>query len=252
MKQPISAVYITKNAEKTLADSLKSLTACVDEIIIVDSGSTDQTKNIAKTFNARFISKDWEGFGKQKGFAVQEASHDWVLCIDADEELSPELVANINQLLENPQIFAYQFARSNFFMGRFLKHGEGYPDWSLRLFNRNYAHWSDDDVHEQVVTHTQIGTIKGDLLHYSCDTLAEYLDKQNRYTSIQAEKMLAKGKKVSYSKMIVSPVFRFFRFYLIKQGFLDGWPGLVHILIGCFNSMVKYAKFFEKQKDLKQ
>ena len=148
MKQPISAVYITKNAEKTLSNSLKSLTSCVDEIIIVDSGSTDQTENIAKTFNARFISKDWEGFGKQKRFAVQQAKNDWVLCIDDDEVISSELAENINKTLENPQLFAYQFARSNFFMGRFLKHGEGYPDWSLRLFNLNYAHWSDDDVHE--------------------------------------------------------------------------------------------------------
>lgn len=248
MKQPISAIYITQNAEQTLADSLKSLASFVDEIIIVDSGSTDQTETIAQTANARFMVREWAGFGKQKRFAVEQAKNDWVLCIDDDEVLSPELAANIAKTLENPPLFAYQFARSNFFMGRFLKYGEGYPDWSLRLFNRNYAHWSDDDVHEQVVTHTQIGTIKGDLLHFSCDTLAEYLDKQNRYTSIQAQKMLERKKKVGRSKIIISPVFRFFRFYFIKRGFLDGWPGLVHILIGCFNSMVKYAKFFEKQK----
>ena len=99
-----------------------------------------------------------------------------------------------------------------------------------------------------MITHTQIGTIKGDLLHYSCDSLAEYIEKQNCYTSIQAEKMLANGKQISRSKIIVSPVFRFVRFYFIKKGFMDGWPGLVHILIGCFNSMVKYAKFCEKQK----
>ncbi len=248
MKQPISAVYITKNAEQSLADSLKSLASLVDEIIIVDSGSTDQTETIAQMANARFIFNEWAGFGKQKRFAVEQAKNDWVLCVDDDEVLSTELAENIAKTLEKPQFFAYQFARSNFFMGHFLKHGEGYPDWSLRLFNRNYAHWSDDDVHEQVVTHTQIGTIKGNLLHYSCDTLAEYLDKQNRYTSIQAEKMLIKGKKISRAKIIISPVFRFFRFYFIKRGFLDGLPGLVHILIGCFNSMVKYAKFFEKQK----
>ena len=248
MKQSVSAVYITKNAQKTLAKSLHSI-SFVDEIIIVDSGSTDQTRQIAEQFNARFISNPWPGFGKQKQFAIEQAQHQWVLCLDDDEIVTEALKISIQNTLNQPSYYAYQAARSNYFMGCYLKHGEGYPDWSLRLFNKQYAHWSEDTVHEYVMTHTEKGRLNGDLLHYSCDSLTNYLNKQNQYTRLQAEKIIASGKKIGFAKIIINPLFRFIKFFFLKRGFLDGVPGFVHISIGCFNTMMKYAKVYEQQKE---
>ena len=155
--------------------------------------------------------------------------------------------AAIENALRNPSTAAFRFPRCNRFLGRYLKHGEGYPDWSLRLFNRQHARWSDDAVHEKVVCSGEIGTLKGDLLHDSAESLSTYLTKQNRYTSLAADMALATGKRSSLGRVALSPLVRFIKFYFIRQGFRDGLPGFVHIAIGCFNSMIKYAKMLERQ-----
>lgn len=248
MKQNLSIVYITKNAASIFKKSLSSIDFA-DEIIVVDSGSTDATLEIAQKYHSKITHQNWLGFGKQKQFAVNLATNDWVLCLDADEIISDELKKSIQAALLNPSAKAYQFARSNYFMGKYLKHGEGYPDFSLRLFNRNDAKWSDDDVHEYVKTEVQIETLTGDLLHHSCDNIAAYLEKQNQYTDIQAQQLWLKNKKISKNKIILSPIFRFIKFYFLKKGFLDGMAGFVHISIGCFNSMIKYAKLYELRKN---
>ena len=244
MSRQLSVVLITKNAEALLEKCLQS---CVfaDEIVVVDSGSSDRTLAIASAYKAKVIHQEWMGFGPQKQFAVQQASHDWVLCLDADEWLSEKLRNEIKILLNNPALGAYRFARSNKFMGRFLKFGEGYPDYSLRLFDRRQARWSDDVVHESVITNGEVGTVAGDLMHESGEDIALYLTKQNRYTSLQAETLYQRGKKVGIAKLVLSPLLRFVKFYLLRQGFRDGLPGLVHISIGCFNSYLKYAKLIE-------
>lgn len=244
---PLSAVLITLNAAARLADTLASLDF-VDDIVIVDSGSTDGTLDIARRHGARVIHQDWLGFGPQKAFAVAQARHDWVLCLDADEQVSPELRHAIIALFPEPPQQAYRFARCNRFLGRYLRHGEGYPDWNLRLFHRHHARWSDDAVHEHVLTDTPVGTLRGDLLHDSADTLASYLTKQNRYTTLAAEAALAAGKQASVGRLLLSPLVRFVKFYLVRQGFRDGLPGLIHILIGCGNSFFKYAKMLEQQR----
>jgi glycosyltransferase involved in cell wall biosynthesis len=212
---------------------------------MVDSGSTDQTTELAKTRGVRVIHQAWLGYGPQKRFSVTQASHDWVLCVDADERISAELRSSIESALGKLDFRAYAMARCNRFMGRWLRHGEGYPDWSLRLFDRRVANWSEDPVHEQVVAEGKIGRLHGDLLHESAETLRSYLGKQNAYTSLQAESLYRKGRRPSTVKLLVSPVARFFKFYFLRAGFLDGIPGLVHICIGCFNSYMKYAKLFE-------
>jgi len=248
----LSAVLITRNAAHQLADCLASVAFC-DEVIVVDSGSDDGTAEIAGQYGARVIQSGWRGFGPQKQFAVEQASHDWVLCIDADERVSEELRANIRRQLDAvspaPTFGAYRFARRNRFMGRYLRHGEGYPDWSLRLFDRRHARWSTDAVHEKVLTEAEIGTLAGDLLHDSAETLDSYLAKQNRYTTLAAEAALAAGRRASVAQLLFSPVLRFIKFYLLRRGFLDGVPGLVHILIGCQNSFFKYAKMLAMQGD---
>lgn len=245
-RQPLSVAIITLNAAAQLAACLDSA-AFADDIVVVDSGSTDGTVELAEARGARVVQQDWLGFGPQKQFAVEAAKHDWVLCLDADERVSPELRAGIENALLAPSTAAFRFARCNRFLGRYLKHGEGYPDWSLRLFDRRRARWSDDAVHEKVVTDGLVGTLAGDLLHDSAETLAIYLNKQNRYTSLAAEMALAAGKRASFGRLCFSPLIRFIKFYLVRQGFRDGLPGLVHIAIGCFNSFMKYAKMLEKQ-----
>jgi len=186
------------------------------------------------------------GYGRQKQYAVEQANNDWVLSLDADEWLSVELSQSIQNILLAPRLYAYQSPRCNRFMGRWLKHGEGYPDLSLRLFHRAYAEWSSDVVHEKVVAKEAVGVLSGDLLHESEETLQQYLDKQNRYTTLQAEQLHQKGKQFVLPKLFLSPLLRFIKFYFFRRGFLDGVPGLIHILIGCHNSFMKQAKLLEK------
>lgn len=244
MKQPITVCIITLNEAERLAPCLASLDFA-DEIVVVDSGSTDGTVALAESHGASVIQQPWQGYGRQKQFAVDQASHDWVLCLDADERLTPELALEIQSAMQSPDADAYEMPRCNLFLGRWLRHGEGYPDMSLRLFHRKKAHWSDDPVHEKVVCSGAIGRLKNDLKHESADRIDRYLHKQNRYTSLQAEALYARGKKPSITRMLSSPVTRFFKFYVVRKGFLDGVPGLIHILIGCMNSFFKYAKLYE-------
>ena len=247
MPERLSAVIITRDAAAPLPECLQSV-RFADEILIVDSGSQDGTREIAKRHGARVVHQDWLGYGKQKQFAVERAKYDWVLCLDADERVSPELAHRIQETLRAPTLFAYDMPRCNRFMGRWLRHGEGYPDPNLRLFHRGRAHWSDDPIHEHVVTIEPIGRLNGDLLHETETTLAEYLDKQNRYTTLQAEQLHIQGKRVSAARLVLSPLARFIKFYFLRLGFLDGVPGLVHIAIGCFNSFSKYAKLMQFER----
>ncbi|MES2353825.1 MAG: glycosyltransferase family 2 protein [Pseudomonadota bacterium] len=246
-KIPLSVVIISLNAADAIAACLHSA-AFAQEIIVVDSGSTDGTTDIARQYGARVVPREWQGFGLQKQFAVTQASNDWVLCLDTDERVSEPLQKSIGEALQNPTHNAYMMPRCNAFMGRWLKHGEGYPDWSLRLFDRRHARWSDDSVHEKVITEVTVGKLRGDLLHESAEDLMTYLSKQNRYTTLQAENLFRQDRQASALQMVISPIARFIKFYGLKRGFLDGLPGLVHISIGCFNSFIKYAKLRELKR----
>ncbi|MDP5238386.1 glycosyltransferase family 2 protein [Uliginosibacterium sp. 31-16] len=241
---PLSAVLITLNCVNSLRATLESLSFC-DEIVAVDSGSTDGTQELLQEFGAKLVVEPWRGFGPQKQFAIEQAAHDWVLCIDSDEIVSGELRASIDTVLIQPSFQFYEFPRCNRFLGRYLKHGEGYPDLSLRLFDRRQARWSDDLVHEKVITLGIVGRLQGDLLHHSEDNIETYLAKQNRYTTLAAKALIAEGVQAPFGKLLLSPFFRFIKFYCLRAGFLDGLPGLIHILIGCFNSFAKYAKMIE-------
>jgi glycosyltransferase involved in cell wall biosynthesis len=238
---PLSVAIIARNAASQIEGCLASV-AFAEEIVVVDSGSTDDTAPLASRRGARVIAQEWLGFGPQKRFAVDSASYDWVLCVDADERVSDGLREAIIAELKAPRGLVYAMPRCNRFLGRWLRHGEGYPDWSVRLFHRKHARWSDDAVHEKVVTERPILRLRGDLLHDSAETLEKYLDKQNRYTSLQAESLRSAGRRASVLQLLFSPSLRFIKFYLVRLGFLDGVPGLVHIVIGCMNTFNKYAK----------
>jgi len=246
-RAPLSAVLITRNAAAVLAPCLESL-AFADEIVVVDSGSSDGTAEIAGRYGARLVQKEWLGFGRQKQYAVDQARHDWVLCLDADETVSPQLAASIQAALAAPVSPVYRMPRRNRFLGRWLSHGEGYPDWSPRLFNRMNARWSDDLVHEKVLYAVTPGTLQGDLLHDSSDDLTAYLERQNRYTTLAARQAYELGRSAGLFHILMSPVVRFLKFYVLRLGFLDGMPGLLHISIGCMNSYLKYAKLIELRK----
>lgn len=243
---PLSVVVITRDAAGQIEACLAAA-AFAEECLVVDSGSADETVARAVAAGARVLHHPWSGFGPQKQFAVAAARHDWVLCLDADERVSPALRAAIEAALAAPACGAYRFARCNRFLGRWLRHGEGYPDWSLRLFDRRQARWSDDPVHEKVIADGPVGTLDGDLWHESAESLASYLAKQNRYTTLAAERALAAGQRSGPARLLLSPLLRFVKFYLVRGGFRDGVAGLVHILIGCFNSFLKYAKMIEMQ-----
>jgi glycosyltransferase involved in cell wall biosynthesis len=238
---PLSLCVITRDAAGLLADCLASA-AFAGEIVVVDSGSRDDTVEIARRCGARVIEEPWRGFGAQKNFAVGCAAHDWVLCLDADERVTPELASSIRTAMAEPEVAAYSMARRNRFLGRWLAHGEGYPDWNVRLFDRRRARWTEDPVHEHVVADGAVAQLSGDLLHASAESIDDYMAKQNRYTTLQAEAMDARGERAGVIRLVVSPLVRFFRFYVVKLGFLDGVAGFVHIAIGCHNSFMKYAK----------
>ena len=248
---PLSLVIITRDAAHELADCLASA-AFAAETIVVDSGSRDDTAALAVRLGARVIEHAWEGFGAQKNFAVAQARHDWVLCLDADERVTPDLAAAIRAQFakgtpaaaayHEPAAAAFQIARRNRFLGRWLAHGEGYPDWNIRLFDRRRARWSDDLVHEKVVADGPVAKLRGDLLHASAESIDAYIAKQNRYTTMQAAAMHARGEHASAAPLALSPAARFLRYYVLRLGFLDGAAGFAHIAIGAFASFLKYAK----------
>jgi glycosyltransferase involved in cell wall biosynthesis len=240
---PLSLVVITRDAAKELADCLAS-GAFASDIVVVDAGSRDDTVEIAGRLGARVTVEPWRGFGPQKTHAVGLAAHDWVLCVDADERVTPELAQAIGALFRAgaPAQPAYALARRNRFLGRWLAHGEGYPDWNVRLFDRRRARWSDDPVHERVVVDGAAGRLAGDLLHLSAESIDNYVAKQNRYTTLQAEAMHARGERAGFAQLAFAPLARFGRYYVLRLGFLDGAAGFAHIAIGAFATFLKYAK----------
>ncbi len=253
MPLPLSLVLITRDAAHELAACLASA-SFADEVVVVDSGSGDDTVAVALRAGARVVEHAWEGFGPQKNFAVAQARHDWVLCIDADERVSPPLAAAIVALFAAgpPPAAAYAVARRNRFLGRWLAHGEGYPDWNVRLFDRRHARWTLDPVHEHVVADHSPGRLAGDLEHASAESIDAYIAKQNRYTTLQAQAMHARGERASAWRIVVSPLARFFRFYVLKGGFLDGIAGFAHIAIGAFASFLKHAKLRALHNDARR
>jgi len=250
-KISLSVVIIAKNAASQIGVCIDSV-SFAREIVVVDAESEDATRAMAEAKGCRVIEKAWLGFGRQKQFAVSMATHDWVLCLDVDERVSPELAAGIckamSAALQNPEYFAFRMRRRNRFLGRWLRHGEGYPDWSLRLFHRQHASWSNDEVHETVITTAEVGRLEGDLLHDSAEEVTTYLAKQNRYSSLHAQALYSQGVRAGYGKLFFSPFARFIKFYFLRRGFLDGGPGFAHVAIGCFAAFAKYVKLIELSK----
>lgn len=239
-KLPLTGVVITLNEARNIERCLASLSMC-DELLVVDSGSTDGTVELARSHGARVVHHDWPGFGKQKQFAVQEATHDWVLCLDADEWLSDGLQGAImERFTPSPRSGAYRCARRNLFLGRPLSFGGGYPDAKVRLFDRRQARWSDDHVHEKVIADCVVDELSGDLMHDTAPSLDEAVAKWASYASMQAQAMHDRGQRASPGKMLLSPVSRFIKQWIFQQGFRDGVAGFALAGFSSFFCFYKY------------
>lgn len=238
----ISATIITCNEERNLPRAIESLRCC-DEILIVDSGSTDRTVEIAQKFGARVLEANWRGYAGQKNYASDQAAYDWILSIDADEALSEDLEAEIWQLKKNgPDCDAFTVPRLAQYLGRWILYSGWYPDRKIRLFNRTKARWVGDYVHESVISAGRVGQLQGNLLHYTCGSLSEHLKTMDRYTTLAAEEIAARKKRVRLSHLLFDPPWTFFKTYLLQRGFLDGVEGLAIAHMAALYTFLKYAK----------
>jgi glycosyltransferase involved in cell wall biosynthesis len=214
-----------------------------DEWIVVDSHSTDATREIAAAFGAHVIECDWAGWVEQKNFAVEQASHDWVLCLDADERLSPELRRSIEAALERDDDTAgFEFARLTRYMGRWIRHGGWYPDRKLRLFRRDAGRFEGRNPHDRVRVNGRVERLAGDILHDPFRSLSDHIRTIDRYTTVAAEEKDARGVRASLVDLTLRPWGKFVRMYLFKRGLLDGLPGFVVAVTGAFYVFLKYAK----------
>ncbi|MCX7513239.1 glycosyltransferase family 2 protein [Frateuria hangzhouensis] len=230
---PISACIITFNEADRIDECLASLAFC-DEVVVVDSGSTDDTRTRAAAHGARVLERPFDGFRSQKAFAVEQARHDWVLCLDADERVDATLRAGIEAACAGGfgDAAGYRFARLSEYFGAFLRHGNAYPDRVLRLFDRRRGGWRGDrEIHEAVSVDGPVHRLAGNLKHHPYRSLSEQLAKQERYAQMMAEYQYARGKRARLRHILLNPWWRFVRGYVLRGGFLDGWRGLVYALV---------------------
>lgn len=246
----LSAAIMTFNEERNLERTLKALADICDEIVIVDSGSTDKTKEIAEKYEARFIYQPWLGYGKQRNAAIDNCSGKWILAVDADEELSPELKQKITEIINgNEDKKVYEINRLSVCFGKKIKHGGWGTSYAVRLFLKTAGRFNDNTVHESFVTQEEIFKIKENIYHHSYLTLEDYFSKFNRYTTEGALEYYKKGKKASIGQVVFNPMYKFIRMYIIRMGFLDGIEGFLLASTSSMYSMVKYFKLREIYKN---
>lgn len=248
MQQPLSAVIITKNEEKRIAATVRALQWC-NEVLVVDSGSTDSTVTLCKAMGCRVIYHPFETYGKQKQQAVTLAQHDWVLVVDADEIVTPGLAAEIQDILNRESLpyNGYRIKISLVFLGRLLRFGGEYNMSHLRFFNKQYGRYNSDEVHEDVILEGKAPLLKNRMLHYSYENLEDYFDKFNRYTSLAAEKMKNKKPKRKVFLFLKFPI-TFLQVYIFKGLIFDGYAGFMWAMLGSFYPLVKYAKHREMKQ----
>lgn len=245
----LSACVITFQEEDRIQDCLASLAFC-DELLVVDSGSSDRTRELAAAAGARVLEHPWPGFVLQKQFAVDQASHDWVLIVDADERVSPQLRAELEALRAGgfPGRAGWEFPRKTFYLGRFIDHGLWYPDRQLRLFDRRRGHLGGNEPHDRTLLESPPGRLSGDLWHYSYRDLDDHLRRIDRYTRIMAQGLSERGKRARLLDLFTHPFVRFVRGYVFKLGFLDGWRGLLIAFLAAHYVRLKYARLLVLQR----
>ncbi len=252
-KASLSVCIVTYNEEKNIRDCLKSV-AWADEIIIVDSFSSDKTVEICREFTDVVVQREWKGQIDQKSFALTRAKHEWVLLIDADERLSPELVEEIKEELSkgNVEYDGFYFPRLVHYLGRWINHGEWYPDYKLRLFRRTKARIGGVEPHDKVdLTGGHLKYLKGDMWHFTYKNIFDQVQTLNRFSSISAQEIAKQGKAFHPFQVLLRPIIRFVTAYIIRGGFRDGIPGLIIAVISSFYVLLKYFKLWELQNQPK-
>jgi len=252
MSRPrVTACVITLNEEENLPDCLRSVEGLCDAVVVVDSGSTDRTVAIARDAGATVIEADWPGHVAQKNRAIDASESDWVLCLDADERVSPELRTEIEALLDGEGLTAaYSMPRLTRYLGRWIRHGGWYPDRKIRLFDRRRARWGGIDPHDHVELEEGAKTIalSGDLHHHTYRDISDHLGYIDRYTSTIAREKRARGERFHLHRLLLRPIGKVLRMYFLRAGFLDGRAGFIVAMLGGYYVFLKYAKLWELER----
>ncbi len=244
----LSGVVITFNEEEKVAAALASLAEVCDEIVVVDSGSEDRTSEICLRFGARVIPQPWLGYRDQKAYATTLAQHNWVLSLDADECLSEELKDEIRQWKSRqPECDAYRIPRLTWFMGRWIRHTTWYPDWQVRLFRKDGGEWSGGRVHEGFRASGPVGQFRNHIHHFTYSTISEYLQQLARFTSLAAADQQERGRQAGLGRIVLSPPLIFLKNYLLRAGFLDGFPGFVVSIMAAASVFFRLMRLRELQ-----
>jgi glycosyltransferase involved in cell wall biosynthesis len=244
----VSVTIITKDEAANIQACLASV-AWADEVLVIDCGSTDRTAEIAKSRGARVIVRDWPGYGAQKNFAAGQAANDWILSVDADERVSPELAAEIRSTLAgNVSVAGFRVPRVTWHLGRWIRTTDWYPDYQLRLYDRRRARWKEQRVHESVTASGPVGQLKQDLQHYAYRDITHHHQTMDRYTTLAAEDMYARGRRAGFVDIALHPPAAFVRNYVLRRGFTDGLPGLIISTMNAHYVFLKFAKLWAKGK----
>lgn len=249
---PISVAIITLDEADNLARCLASVVDLCREIVVVDSGSTDGTQKLAATYGARVIEHEWPGYVEQKNFALSQCSQPWVLSLDADEALDEILHKQVHEITSvRPDAahdrLGYEINRLTWYLGDWVRYC-WYPEWRLRLVRREHARWTGQNPHDHLKVTGAVGRLKGHLLHYSYRDLAHHMQQTVRYAQISGEQLIAKGEKVSTARLLFAPIGRFLKVLVLKQGWRDGWRGLLIAYSSAMSGLLKYAFALERQK----
>ncbi len=241
----IAAVIITRNEERNIVRCLESVRFC-DEIVVVDSGSSDSTCTLAARFTNKIFDRQWSNYADQRNFANQQVESDWVLSVDADEVVSDELRDELLSFKQKaPDGQAYTIPRKTFHFSRWIRYGGWYPNRLTRFFKKDAGQWKGDELHEYWEPLGALGDLSGHLLHYSFDDLADQVERNNRYSSLGAEKLRKQGKRFSFFRLTVKTMSKFIETYFLKRGFLDGYPGFIISVSAAYSVFLKWAKLWE-------
>ncbi len=244
-KLPISVAIITNNEERILAVTLSSIADIADEIIVVDSGSTDNTIAIAENFGCKIFRQEWKGYASQKNFALSKCSNDWILCIDADEVVSEKLKKSLVSAINQKKVSVFLINRRTYYLGKLLKRA-WQPDWKHRLVNKSAnPQWENDFVHETLLFNGEAEKLQGELIHYSYRNLNHHIKKTIEYAKLSAESLYNSGIKFKFLNLVLNPLFKFLRLYIINLGFVDGIQGLFAGFSAFFYTFLKYAYLWE-------
>lgn len=248
MMSRLSVAIITYNEEEEIKDCLESV-KWADEIVVVDSFSTDKTVDICRQYTNKVFQHEWSGYSNQKNYAINVTTNPWILILDADERVSERLTKEIKEILDKDLgIDGYYIPRKSYFLGRWIRYGGWYPDYSIRLFRKDKGRFEQREVHESVRINGKTAKLKNHLEHYTYRNLSEYIQRMDRYSTLAAMEMVGEGRRSGPRNILFRPILTFFRMYILKQGFREGIYGLLLAVLYSYYTFLKYVKLWEMRK----